>query len=449
MWCARAAAAAIWQGYLPPWVLSHPPAAAIIPGTLVPAAPAQHQGHVPAHAPDVQDAIDNFMHLKKLQLTCFRNYSDLNIDFNKDTVLIFGDNGRGKTNLLESIYYLSAGRSHRSSNSDELIKWGSDFALIRAHVDGRLIELEFRAGNNLKIKVDRVLCKKKSDFTNIMPAVLFTPDDLRIIKGGPSNRREFLDDILEKIYPGYQALRLQYQKILNQRNSLLKSVDSVPKANQNTTFEIWNENLVKYGSEIIWKRYGLLNSIRPFFSGYMSKFFPEVTSGIQYVFSWERKNAIEDSESASEPDTIKNQSTGITVDEISRHFKNKLDENLHREIIYKTTITGPHRDDFLVIFGDRDIKAFGSQGQQRAAAVSLRFCELEEIRQKTGTNPVLLLDDILSELDTRRERIVLDLIKDRYQTFITTSNINYVSHIEEMGKDSVQEMTVTGNGISK
>lgn len=391
------------------------------------------------------------MHLKKLQLTDFRNYSDLYIEFDKNTVLIFGDNGRGKTNLLESIYYLSTGRSHRSSNPDELIKWGAEFSLVRAHFDGKLIELEFRAGNNLKIKVDRVLCKKKSDFINIMPAVLFTPDDLRIIKGGPSNRREFLDNLLEKINPGYQSLRLQYQKILNQRNSLLKSMDSASKANQSTTFDAWNENLAKYGSKIIKSRYDLVNSIKSYFIDYMAMFFPEAACAIQYIFSWDRKNAYDDNEPACEPDSVNEKETEaeIKADEINRQFLQKLDENLQKEIIYKTTITGPHRDDFQIMFGGKNIKAFGSQGQQRAASVSLRLCELEEIRQKTGIDPLLLLDDILSELDLQREKIVLNLIKDRYQTFITTSNINYVSHIEEMGKDSVQEIIIQASPMAE
>jgi len=420
------------------------------------------------------------MHLKKLELKNFRNYTGLNVEFLKNTILIFGDNGQGKTNLLESIYYLSSGKSHRTSNQDELIKWGTEFSLIRAEADSRLVELEFRAGNSLKIKVDRVMCRKKSEFISIIPAVLFTPDDLKIIKGSPSNRREFLDDLLERIYPGYQALRLQYQKILNQRNSLLKSIDSPAKAKENLTFEVWNENLAKHGSEIIKKRSDLVSEMRHNFCYYMKAFFPDFTSGIQYVYSWDRKlsdfqaasaesdrsgangtvtpsadrtgeNILKDSALSQEPSqnpvTEKDTKTDIAI--IKQKFLEKLDENLPKEISYRTTVTGPHRDDFIVTFGEKDIRSFGSQGQQRAASVSLKFCELEEIREKTMKNPVLLLDDILSELDLKREKIVLDLIKDKYQTFITTSNINYVSHIEETGKDRVQELVVKENSISK
>jgi DNA replication and repair protein RecF len=390
------------------------------------------------------------MHLKKLQLTDFRNYSNLNVEFDKNTVLILGENGRGKTNLLESIYYLSTGKSHRSSNQDELIKWGYDFALVRAHVDGRLIELEFRPGNNLKIKVDRVLCKKKSDFTNIIPAVLFTPDDLRIIKGGPSNRREFLDDILERTDPGYQALRLQYQKILNQRNSLLKSVDSISKVTQNTTFDVWNENLAKYGSKIIKKRYDLINSIKAFFSGYMARFFPEVTCSIQYIFSWERKNTTDDTESITirEPDIANSKPEEMKADEINRQFRQNLDENLQKEIIYKTTITGPHRDDLLVLFGARDIKAFGSQGQQRSAVICMKLCELHLLKKSLNINPVLLLDDVLSELDLQRESTVLKIVGNRFQTFITTSNFGYAEYVEKNHGLQMQKFIIKDNGAS-
>ena len=212
----------------------------------------------------------------------------------------------------------------------------------------------------------------------------------------------------------------------------------------------------------------------------MKAFFPDFTSGIQYVYSWDRKlsdfqaasaesdrsgangtgtpsadrtgeNILKDSALSQEPSqnpvTEKDTKTDIAI--IKQKFLEKLDENLPKEISYRTTVTGPHRDDFIVTFGEKDIRSFGSQGQQRAASVSLKFCELEEIREKTMKNPVLLLDDILSELDLKREKIVLDLIKDKYQTFITTSNINYVSHIEETGKDRVQELVVKENSISK
>src|SRR5665647_3822093 len=164
------------------------------------------------------------MYLEELQLKNFRNYSDINLKFDRTAALFFGDNAQGKTNLLESIRYISSGKSHRVTNQDDMIGWGCEFALIRAQVNGHLIELELRPGNILKIKVDKAYCRKKTDFISILPSVIFTPEDLKIIKDGPSNRRDLLDNILESIYPDYNSLKVQYQKILNQRNSLIKII---------------------------------------------------------------------------------------------------------------------------------------------------------------------------------------------------------------------------------
>jgi DNA replication and repair protein RecF len=427
------------------------------------------------------------MYLKELQLKNFRNYGDLNLKFERAAALFFGDNAQGKTNLLESIRYISSGKSHRVANQDDLIRWGCEFALIRAQVNGHLIELELRPGNTLKIKVDKVYCRKRSDFTSILPSVIFTPEDLKIIKDGPSNRRDLLDNILESIYPDYSALKTQYQKILNQRNSLIKSIagtetskgfddrrsDKGRRSNEsargdenggglfgrdefiNPTLSAWDENLAKYGSEIIIKRHGLLSRIGPDFSRLMMEFFPEVEAGIFYIYSWNRKSAELVASESEVPDDLqdlglscgKSPQTVPLIDNIKQCFLSMLKQNIKKELSYRTTITGPHRDDFVILLNGKDIRSFGSQGQQRISAISLRLCEIEVIRESLKKDPVLLLDDILSELDFTREKIVLNLIKDKYQTFITTSNINYVSHIKEIEKDKIQELIVRDNNV--
>jgi DNA replication and repair protein RecF len=403
------------------------------------------------------------MYLKELQLKNFRNYSDINLKFDRTAALFFGDNAQGKTNLLESIRYISSGKSHRVANQDDMIGWGCEFALVRAQVNGHLIELELRPGNTLKIKVDKVHCRKKSDFTSILPSVIFTPEDLKIIKDGPSNRRDLLDNILESIYPDYNSLKAQYQKILNQRNSLIKSIagaefsrNSVSREETNNlTLSAWDENLAKYGSEIIKKRHDLVSRMGPGFSKLMVEFFPEIVAGIYYIYSWNRKSAEFVSLESDVPDDLPD--LGLTcgklpqavppIEDIKQCFLSMLKQNLKKELSYKTTITGPHRDDFIILLNGKDIRSFGSQGQQRISAISLRLCEIEVIRESLKKDPVLLLDDILSELDFTREKIVLNLIKDKYQTFITTSNINYVSHIKEIEKDKIQELIVKDNNV--
>jgi DNA replication and repair protein RecF len=182
------------------------------------------------------------VYLKKLELINFRNYSKLNLNFSKGVILVVGDNGQGKTNLLESIYYLSTGKSHRSYNHNELIKWKKDFSILRAEVSSEsakkiehLIEIELKE-NNIKIRVDKAYCKRKSEFISILPSVIFSPDDLRIIKSSPSNRRNFIDSILDQIHNDFYRIRLQYQKILNQRNSLIKSISSSMKISDNKNY---------------------------------------------------------------------------------------------------------------------------------------------------------------------------------------------------------------------
>ncbi|MCL5071377.1 MAG: DNA replication/repair protein RecF [Actinobacteria bacterium] len=398
------------------------------------------------------------MFLKSLQLKNFRNYSDTKLEFGKNTVLIVGDNGQGKTNLLESIHYVSCGKSHRTNNQDELIGWGSEYSLIRAEMDGRLIELELDPGNKNKIRIDKAPYRKKSDFVSILPSVIFSPDDLVIVKGSPSARRNFLDDILEKIYPDYSALRLQYQKILNQRNSLIKSINSSGQFKDNLTVEVWDENLAKYGSEIISRRVDLLTGLKTGFPDMIKHFFPQSGADLFYVLSWDRNlsDANPGSGAGDMGTADKDDGNDASVEDkllldkktIKELFRLKLKENFRRELAYKTTVTGPHRDDFMIILNGRDIRSFGSQGQQRIAAVCLKFCELEILKERLKKYPVLLLDDVLSELDQERENQVLNLIGGRFQTFITTSNINYINHISGIENTHIQKFFVKDNGIS-
>ena len=401
------------------------------------------------------------MYLEKLKIINFRNYSQLDLDFEKNTILITGDNGKGKTNLLESIYYISAGRSHRTNKPEELINWKDSSAIIRASISERaeteyadskkqkkhLIEIELSRNNNIKIRIDRVPYKKKSDFVSILPSVIFSPDDLMIIKGSPSNRRGFLDSIIEKIQKDYQDLCIKYQKILNQRNSLLKSIVNADQAASNTTLETWDENLAKYGSEIILRRYQLIAEIKSSFSELMNRFFPDISTKIFYVFSWERKNSFSYPSSSKPENTMKMPGGGsLDSSSIKERFKALLKDNLANDLNYKTTMIGPHRDDFIVVFEGKDIRSFGSQGQQRVAAICLRLCELEMLKNKLNKKPVLLLDDVLSELDRGRERLLLEAINKKFQTFITTAGQDI---FEREASGSIEKFNIDDNKVKK
>ncbi len=376
------------------------------------------------------------MYLKELSLINFRNYNSLQLHLDKKISLMAGDNGQGKTNLLESIYYVSTGKSHRTNTQEDLIKWGSDFAVIRATFAGEspgakeekesIIELELNRRNILRIRIDKVPYKKKSDFISILPSVIFSPDDLVIVKGTPLFRRDFLDNMIEKFERGYAAEKNKYQKILNQRNSLLKSLSNERTSRINDTMETWNDNLIRYGSSIIKKRIGLLIDIEDMLIPLIKKFFPGMGTELYYEFSWERQINGSGSENG---DFIKNpENTGkgsfreLRIDEIKDRFSKYLAMNFTRELNYKTTLTGPHRDDIVVLLNGRDVRSFGSQGQQRIVALCLKLCELNILEKKLGKKPVLLLDDVLSELDETRENILLEIIRKSNQTFITTTD---------------------------
>jgi len=370
------------------------------------------------------------VYLKKLELKNYRNYSHVDLNFSKDTILILGDNGQGKTNLLESIYYISTGRSHRTYSQNELINWDSDYSILRALVGSEeedigsdnLIELELRDDNNIKIKVNRVYCRKKSEFVSILPSVIFSPDDLRIVKANPSNRRNFLDSILDKIYDDFFSLRLKYQKILTQRNSLIKSIGSTANVKNNPTLETWNDNIVKYGIKIIEKRILLMEELRKKFIEYMNYFFTSTLVSIFYIFSWDRENL-------SVGNLTENMQEEL-VKGLEREFRLQLEKNLSKDLSYKTTTIGPHRDDFVILIGGKDIRAFGSQGQQRTASISLKLGELAALKEKLRRDPILLLDDVLSELDMERKKILVKIINNKFQTFITTTNISYLNEID-------------------
>jgi len=412
------------------------------------------------------------MYLSNLELINFRNYKSVKLNFKNSTTLVVGDNGQGKTNLLESIHYISSGKSHRTSDQDELINWDSDYAILRASLgksiedtadfSKQLIEIELRKKNNIKIRIDGVYYRRKSDFASIIPSVIFSPDDLRLIKAGPSNRRDFLDDILEKLQNKYASQRLHYQKILNQRNSLLKSMISGEQANGNSTMEAWDENLVHYGSEIIEKRCSLLASVREKFVNYMNYFFPGIQADIVYIFSWDRgiqgaltgavlNNSINPQDSITsylslDLDRPINLDNPINLQSgtIKDIFNLKLKQGFKKDLLLKTTLVGPHRDDLLITINGKDIRSFGSQGQQRIAAICLKFGELEALREMLNKNPILLLDDVLSELDFERKKLLVSIICDNSQTFITSSNLVSLS---DLGEKFIDKLLVKDDRI--
>jgi DNA replication and repair protein RecF len=357
------------------------------------------------------------VYLNHIELKNFRNYRHLSLDLSRGTTVITGDNGQGKTNFLESIYYLSSGKSHRTASQKEIITDGQDYGLIRASVangpKSRLIEIELRRDNSYRLRIDKVYSRKKSEFTSIVSAVIFSPDDLNLVKGSPIFRRNYLDNMLDITQKGFSRLRLQYQKTLNQRNSLIKSMNFKPGLKPNATVEVWNQNLIGYGLQVMEYRLGLIAGMEEEFKNLVSYFFPDSNAQISYVPSW-------------------NRSSGLPLtsgQDISQQYARAMEQSWDKDLALKTTSTGPHRDDLVITLQGSDLRSFGSQGQQRIAAVALRLCELFYLKKEMGQSPVLLLDDVMSELDVSRKRLLIEKLKDGFQTFITAAHINYLEEL--------------------
>ncbi|HEY5501236.1 MAG TPA: DNA replication/repair protein RecF [Candidatus Humimicrobiaceae bacterium] len=408
------------------------------------------------------------MFLKHLELKNFRNYADISLDLSCGLILFLGGNGAGKTNLLESVYYLSNGKSHRSANQNDLINHGSDYCVIRGIIESegedRLIEIQINNDNSVKIKLNKVFIKNKSGFTSKLATVIFSPDDLRIIKSSPFYRRNYLDDILEKIDKDFTGLRLKYQKILNQRNTLIKSIYGANISGSNGTLEIWDEKLVETGALIIKKRLDLLNLVKKRFESYMNYFFKNMQPELVYVLSWEKLNSNSGNNSLNnfsenftgrflQEEAIKlsgdnpEQTISDIVDFnlIKKSFEEKLIHYFKKDCMLKTTTVGPHRDDLAIFLNGRDIRNFGSQGQQRIAAICLKLAELDILAKNIDEKPMLLLDDVLSELDLERKHLLLKLIGSNFQTFISAANFNY---LKDMDLRYCEKFLVKDNNIA-
>ena len=337
------------------------------------------------------------MIIKSLELQNFRNYDSLNLTFDSGTNILYGFNAQGKTNILEAIYLSATTKSHKGSKDKEVIKFEHDEAHIRTYIEKDdleyKIDMHIRNSKSKGIAINNQKIKKAAELLGLLNVIFFSPEDLSIIKNGPSERRRFVDMELCQLDKFYLYNLNNYNKIVNQRNKLLKDLYINPALRE--TLTIWDSQLVSYGSQIIERRKAFVNQLNEIIADIHSK----LSGGkeqllIQY-----------------EPD--------ITVEE----FSDKLKYSQERDIKLKQTCVGPHRDDFCFTINGVDIRKYGSQGQQRTAALSLKLSEIELVKKVTNDTPVLLLDDVLSELDSNRQNYLLNNISD-IQTIITCTGLD-------------------------
>ena len=348
------------------------------------------------------------MIIKSLELADFRNYDSLHIDFSSGTNILYGDNAQGKTNILEAIYLSATTKSHKGSKDKDVVNFYKEESHIRTYLEKDGIEtrvdMHLRKNKSKGIAIDGQKIKKAAELLGLLNVVFFSPEDLSIIKNGPSERRRFVDMELCQLDQFYLYNLNHYNKIVNQRNKLLKDMYFNPSLRD--TLNIWDSQLISFGSKIIERR----------------QLFVEQLNEIIFDIHKKLSGGKEDLVIHYEPD--------VSVED----YEKSLILNQERDIKLKQTTTGPHRDDFSFIVRDIDIRKFGSQGQQRTAALSLKLSEIELVKKMTKDTPVLLLDDVLSELDSNRQNYLLSTIGG-IQTIITCTGLDeFVNNRFEIDK---------------
>ncbi len=357
------------------------------------------------------------MFVEQVYLSNYRNYEICNVKFKDGTNVIYGANARGKTNLLEAIYIMSTGRSHRGAKDNELIRFNQTSTKIASKFYSRnresKLELVFFDNKKKRIKINGVVASKISQLIGYFNAVIFCPEDLKLVKGSPGTRRKLLDFGICPLRKKYFNSLSSYLKVLEQRNRLLKDDP------ESEMLWVWDEKFLEYGADIIW---------------YRNSFIERLTEKIQPItkeIGNEKVELIYD--------------CGFKIDNlndkenIKKCFKEELNKIKEREKKAGISLIGPHRDDFKIYLNDSDAKLYASQGQQRTIALAIKMAEVELIKENIGEPPVLLLDDVLSELDESRRNYVLNKIKD-IQVIITCTEKDIFGNIPDVNLINIEDI---------
>jgi DNA replication and repair protein RecF len=336
------------------------------------------------------------MIVKSLELKDYRNYSDLSMQFYNGTNILYGENAQGKTNILEAIYLCGTTKSHRGSKDRETIRFEAEEAHVRIVLEKNQIphriDLHIKKNKAKGVAIDGIPIKKQGELFGMLNLVFFSPEDLYIIKNGPAERRRFLDLELCQLDKIYLNNLTNYNKALEQRNNLLKQI--VNNRNLLDTLYIWDDKLIEYGRKIIDTRENFIFRLNEL----VGEIHRRLTGGKEELTLQYEPN-------------VK-----------SSEFENRLKHSREKDLLLKMTHVGPHRDDLCFLLGTVDIRKYGSQGQQRTAALSCKLAEIELVKSIIKENPILLLDDVLSELDRQRQTHLLNSIGD-IQTIITCTGL--------------------------
>lgn len=337
------------------------------------------------------------MIITTLKLSNYRNYDSEYFNFEPGTNVLYGDNAQGKTNVIEAIFTCAVGKSYKSAKDKDVISFEGEEAHIELILNknriSKSIDIHLRKNGKKSIAIDKVPIRKAVDLLGTVHVVIFSPEDLSVIKGSPAQRRNFIDSELCQLDGIYTHNLINYNKALLQKNALLKQLEEDPSLSE--TLPLWNEKLSEFGKVIIEKRRA--------FIGELSRTIKDIHKGItdgaeELIISYEENTSAEE-------------------------FETNLTRMLQREKSARMSLVGPHRDDLKFVSNGIDLRSFGSQGQQRTAVLSLKLAEIEFVKKKVGDTPVLLLDDVLSELDAGRQKKLLSEIEG-IQTIITCTGLD-------------------------
>ena len=362
------------------------------------------------------------MFLKELFLKNFRNHRDVHLDFHSQVVFLLGENGQGKTNLLEAISFFSTFKSFRSATENQILNWeASSFylkALYNFSAKQNQIEYSFLKSitSKRKIKFNQELIKKRTDWIGNFLTVIFSPADLKIIEGGQSERRNFLDSFISSIDKNYLADFIEYNKILKHRNSILKT-----KNIKQSYLDFWNHKLIETGLKLKKKRQSIVEDLKSLF---IEKI--QILSSKEDIFTLSYLPNVED----------------------RRVFEEKLKENLNRDLRLGYTTCGIHKDEIFIGMENRDLNSFASQGQKRSSILALKLSAYDYYKKTEKLEPILLIDDILNELDWRRRSIFLEMIFDVQQCFFTTTDLKDFESLKNSQK-SLEIYKIQKNEITK
>ncbi len=337
------------------------------------------------------------MIVRSLRLENYRNYAYLSLEPDPGINILYGDNAQGKTNALEAIYFCAAARSHRGTRDRELIRFGEEESHIQMIVEKRgtpiRIDMHLKKGRSKGVAVNTLPIRKVTELYGILHVIFFSPEDLSIIRSSPSERRRFIDSELCQLDPVYTSDLLNYNRVVTQRNRLLKDLEEKPDTRD--TLDVWDEQLVRYGKSVIERRESFLEEL----DGIIRGIHADLTQGKEELHLLYAPNVR------------------------AQELEQALARGRSRDLAARVSLTGPHRDDMQCRINGIDARHFGSQGQQRSAALSLKLAEIELVKRRIHDTPVLLLDDVLSELDTGRQTQLLSGLSG-IQTFLTCTGLD-------------------------